>query len=208
MSYRFHIKTCFLFLLLFFPLVGNSSGWNDYSLDLGEGFRIIRANSFDKGLDGPNQIHIFHRNYPKIGPLVGYYKDPNYIFVKTIGWKYRNLFEGDTFKEGDPSKEYYFIVNILDSSINGPLIGQQFNIEANNIGFSSIDWMDSKNPNFWTPLIGTLMFLAISLPILYVKYWFYTLPISAVLIFLISAWNRKRHNEKSKAETQMRFFGR
>ena len=198
------MKISFLFLLLCFPLVGNSSGWNDYSLDIGDGFRIIRANSFDKGLDGPNQIHIFHRNYLKIGPLVSYYKDTKNIFVKTIGWKYRDSFEGDTFKEADSSKEYYFIVNILDSSINGPLNNTQFDIEANNLGFNSIDWVKPKNPNSWTPFLGTLLFLVISIPILYVKYWFFTLPITGVLIFSIRIYRIKRHNKSSKKDALKR----
>ena len=195
---RVRFKVVFTIALLLFPLVGNSSGWNDYSLDIGDGFRIVRVNSFDKGLDGPNQIHIFHRKYPKIGPLVKYYKDPNYIFVKTIGWKYRDLFEGDTFKESDSSKEYYFIVSIEESLTKGPLNQQQFDIELKNIGFSSIDWIKPKNPNFWTPLLGTLMFLAYAIPFLFVKFWFWTVPIATVLIYIIVIWRRKRRNKKAR----------
>jgi len=198
MSIRAHIKLAIGIAVLLIPLVGNSSGWNDYILDIGDGFRIVRTNSFDKGLDGPNRIRIFHHNYPEIGPLVRYYKDSKNVFVKTIGWKYRNLFEGDSFKEHDFSKEYYFIVSVLDSSVEGPYLKSQFETEAKNLGFGSIDWVKPKNPNFWTPLLGTLMFLAIAIPFLFIKYWIWTLPITAVSIYLVVRWKNKRHNKASK----------
>ena len=182
-------------LLLVFPAVCLGTGWNDYSLDIGDGYRIIRVNSFDKGLEGTNGVSIFPHSYREIGPLSHYYKDSNFIFVKSIGWKKRNLFEGDTFKDQDPSKEYYFIIRINNGVVSGPSSYETFSEEIKTIGIESVPWVYPTNPNFWTPLMGGLMFIGLAIPILYLKFWYATFPFTIGLVYLLLKWKQKRHNK-------------
>lgn len=184
-------------ILLLFPIVCWGSGWNDYLLDIGDGYRIIKANSFEKGLEGPNRISVFPYNYAEIGPLTHYHKDSKYIFLKFLGRKDRNLFEGDTFKQQDSTKKYYFIVTAKDGAILGPLDSEIFGSELKRIKYESVNWISPKNPNFWRPLLGSLMFLGLAIPILFFKFWYLTFPVSFFFVYVHKKWKQRRKKKHS-----------
>lgn len=195
-------NTLFTILVLYAPVL-LGSGWNDYKLDIGDGYSILRANSFEVVLMHNMNIIISNYEYRDIGPITHYYKNDESIFLKTAGWEYRNRYKGDSFKNIDQTITYYFIVNIETKQVDGPLDISDFkeNIAVNKAG--KIEWMKPKNPNFWTPLIGNMLFILVSLIILPVRVWYISIPVILVYGWFVYTQRKKRrkknelHNDKS-----------
>ena len=100
-------------ILALMSLAGSAhaSGWNDYSLDIGDGYMVFRANSMDVciGRTGGSLI-LFPRDYPEVGPVIVYDLKTEFILTKNAGRVPRNLFEGGTFENVDYEKECYFLI--------------------------------------------------------------------------------------------------
>lgn len=173
-------------IILFSASICNATGWNDYSLDIGDGYTVFRANSLDISIGKANgRLILHHADYENVGPVIRYIITPEHILTKNYGRKNRNLFEGDTFQEVDTSQEYYFIISKKSDMVTGPLSEDQFVKRQEVSSLDSLDWKKPKNPNFLIPLLGSLMFIIIIIPILLVKYFWITVPVFIGVVLLI-----------------------
>lgn len=135
-----------------------ATGWNDYELDIGDGFHIVRCNSLDVCLaDSSNQLIYHPEKFDSSGPINAYSVSPNAILLRTYGRTPRNLFAGDTFENVDTRKEYFFVYDRSTQSLSNPL-------SANDpllVGFGSINWTRPKNPNPTFSFVAAFVLLAI-----------------------------------------------
>jgi hypothetical protein len=150
-----------------------ATGWNDFTLDIGDGYIVVRANSMDIGIAKANLSGILNpANYPNVGPLIGYITTPKHILTKNLGRKQRNLFEGDSFRLIDRSREFYFVISKGTDEVIGPMSKDEFAKRPEVPCLGKLDWRTPKNPNFLRPIIGTIMFLVLAIPFLASKFFF------------------------------------
>jgi hypothetical protein len=191
-------KTNIIFLLIFPMLVSNAwaTGWNDYRLDIGDGYSIIKANSLDICLAESNgSILLRPLDFEHMGPIVGYYSNDSVILTKNAGRNRRNLFDGDTFEEADYTAEFFFIFEKDGKSLRGPFQKLEFQKNIFQLGINHFDWSAPKNPNFWRPLIGGLFCLSLAIPILTVKHYYVSIPVIAIFIYGLRAFFKRRKTE-------------
>jgi len=175
-----------------------ASGWNDFTLDIGDGYTVVRCNSMDVCIGkSDHSLILYPRNHDKVGPVVRYISTPNYILTKNLGRTPRNLFEGDTFQNVDPSQEHFFVIVKANDEVLGPFSEEDFSKRPEVASLGKLDWQIPKNPNFWLPLFGSLMFLAIAIPILAIKFFWITIPLIIGVILLIRHMTKRR---KRKAQ--------
>lgn len=167
--------------------LASAQGWTDYSLDIGDGYQIVRANSIDIMLCRDSAIVLDRDKGPNLGPIVGYAKTPTHILTKHAGTKPRNLFEGDTFLEVDATKTFYCIVPKGSEDGYGPYNESEFYARPELAGITQVDWTAPHNPNIIAPLLGALFFLAISIPILVVGKPLVGIPLLLLLLLLAYA---------------------
>jgi hypothetical protein len=173
-------------------------GWNDYSLDIGDGYMVFRANSMDVCIgQAGGSIILYPQDYAEVGPVVAYEVKNEYILTKNAGRIPRNLFEGDTFENVDYGKEWYFVIPKATDEPLGPYAKADFLDVLKEKGIQNVDWVEPKNPNFWTPLFGSLMFIAIAIPILAIKYFYISIPMVALLVWGIIRLLKKRKQNKA-----------
>ena len=185
------MKNTLLFVLALYAPGLLGSGWNDYNLDIGDGYSIFRANTFEVVLAHNIEIIVSNHKYSEIGPITHYYKNGESIFLKTAGWEFRNRFKGASFKNIDRTKDYYFIVNIESKKIKGPFKLPEFNQNIEVKMATDFKWIEPKNPNFWTPLLGNIYFILLSILILPIKVWYISIPIIIVVCW-IAYWRFKQ----------------
>lgn len=170
-----------------------AQGWSDYSLDIGDGYQIVRANHIDIMLCRDSAIVLDRDKGPNLGPIVGYAKTPTHILTKHAGTTPRNRFEGDTFLEVDASRTFYCIVPKGSEDGYGPYSEAEFYARPELAGITQIDWTAPHNPNILTPLLGALFFFAISIPILVVGKPLIGIPLLLMLLLLLYATYRLLH---------------
>jgi hypothetical protein len=182
-----------ILLILLSASVCLASGWNDFTLDIGDGYNVFRANSLDVCIGrADGSLILSPRDHDKVGPIVNYISTPDYILTKNLGRTPRKLFEGDTFQEVDPSHVYFFVIVKANDEVRGPFSTDEFSQRPEVASLGQLDWQIPKNPNFWTPLLGNLMFLAFAIPILAIKFFWITIPLIIAMALLIRHVIKKR----------------
>ena len=163
------------------PIAASAQGWHDYTRDIGDGYFLFRNNSFDIGIalrNGVlNSVLISPDNFSGIGPLCGYCVTDSLIFVQTYGSRPRRLFDGDTYLEVDPSKQFYFIVEKGTSRVTGPLSRRAFEGHDSVKEHVPILWEAPKNPNMARAVLWDFAMLPMFLLLASVKYFYVTLPL-------------------------------
>jgi hypothetical protein len=136
----------------------SAAGWHDYELEIAPGFAVVRINSLQVCLEGPERALLVCPPYdrPTFGPLVGYAVTEASIITRHLGFKPHE--DNPSMWEGDPAKEFFFVVRRDNQHITGPLTRLEWE-EAGLPALSSIEWVEPRNPNFWRPLLGDLFFL-------------------------------------------------
>lgn len=167
-----------------------ASGWNDFALDIGEGYQIVRANHLDVVLVRNGEIVLDGSNYTTLGPITGYFQDRTHIFVRLAGTKPRNLFAGDTFIEVDETRLSYFIVTKGSDTNSGPLTLAEFAARPELAGAAEVKWITPRNPNILLPLSGAALFIAYSIPILVVGKPLVGVPLLLALLLVLYATYR------------------
>ena len=167
-----------------------ASGWNDFTLDIGDGYEVFRANSMDVGIGKAGHLILYPRDDNSVGPVVRYITTPEYILTKNLGKTPRNLFGGDTAQEIDPSQQFFFVIAKGTDELHGPFSEDEFAKRPEVITLGQLDWQVPKNPNFCRPFLGGLWFLAFSILFLAIKFFWITVPVVIGLIVLI-IYNRK-----------------
>ncbi len=192
------MKQTFAILIVFlWSSICFASGWNDFTLDIGDGYNVFRANSMDVCISKDNgNLILYPDKYDKLGPVIRYITTTEFIFTKNFGRKPRNMFDGDTFQDIDSSREFFFIISKVTDEVTGPLSAGQFHGHPEVKSLGSLDWQKPKNPTFWLPLLGTLMFLAFTITIFAIKYFWITITVSVVVFVLLINSLRKKRKEK------------
>ena len=160
-----------------------ATGWNDFILDIGDGYYIFATNGTSLGREGrshiiPSDIH------DDVGGIVSYSNEEEFIFTKNRG---RNV-----------TKEFYFIVSKKDDGVTGPLSTTEFFDHPNVLSVGAIDWKPLKNPNPRRAKEGQLMFCLLSIPILAIGFWWIWVPPAIVVVVWILITRKKRKNKASK----------
>jgi uncharacterized membrane protein len=176
----------------------HASGWNDYSLDIGDGYMVFRANSMDVciGRTGGSVI-LYPQDYAEVGPVIAYDMKNEFILTKNAGRIPRNLFEGDSFENVDHRKEWYFLIPKATNEPLGPYTKTAFAGVLEEKGIQNIEWVRPRNPNFGTPLLGGLMFIVIAIPILAIKFFYISTPLLILTVWGIMHLIKKRRQNKS-----------
>ena len=180
----------------------HASGWNDYSLDIGDGYAIFRSNSRDVSIGRTSGSLI---RYPQmraeVGPVVAYAMMDEFILTKNAGRAPRNHFESDTFEKADYGKEWYFLIPKATDKPLGPYTKTAFFDVLGERGIQNVEWLEPKNPNFWSPLLGNLMFMAIVILIPAIKFFYISIPLLILAFWGIMRLLKKRKQNKSLEAT-------
>jgi uncharacterized membrane protein len=188
--------------LIFISGSVHAAGWNDYSLDIGDGYMVFRANSMDVsiGQTGGSLI-LYPQDYAGVGPVIAYDMKDNFILTKNAGSVPRNLFEGDTFENIDQGREWYFVIPKATNEPLGPYTKEAFMNVLREKTIQNVDWVEPRNPNFWTPVLGSLIFIAIAIPILAIKFFYVSIPLITLMAWGIIRLLKKRKQKKSLEAT-------
>jgi hypothetical protein len=172
----------------------SAQGWLDYRLEIAPGFAVERMNSFEVCLSGREGLLLICPldDHPTFGPLVEYAVTDDFIITKNLGCKPH---EGNpSMWQGDPSKEFFFLVRREDQRVTGPLTRQQWEGSALP-ALSSLNWTKPRNPNFWTPLVGTVFFLGFAA----IYFGWPVLALAFVAVIGFWALRRKRRSRGAAA---------
>ncbi len=167
--------------------LAQAAGWQDYTLNLEDGYSIVRANSLEIMLLHKGNIIISPHQFPGIGPITRYSQEDSIIFVETN--------EAKEQSKVDSRKKYYFIVSIDESGAPetiGPLSDAEFGSHVIARQYSPINWRRPQNPKFLLPLMGSVMTLIILLPILLVVHAKIAIPLILVLAWVLFYLLKKR----------------
>ena len=131
-----------------------ASGWNDYQLDIGEGFSIVRCNTLDVCLaDSSGLILYAPDNFDSTGPINGYSITPTAILLRTYGRVPRNKFPNDSFENVDTSRQFYLEYDRLSKKLSKPTNSVSALAEKHGMP----RWKSPKNPNR-SSLVGLTVF--------------------------------------------------
>jgi len=177
------IKQKYIYLILSVALFYVSDcfaiGWGDYALDIGNGFTIYKCNTLDISLAKNNTIILHPYDFDHLGPISAYCATKDFVFTKNLGRKPRNHFEGDTLDNVDPSKDFYFIISKKAGQVMGPFSESEFTNHSLIKASGSINWKHPKNPNFFLPLLRSLM----ALSFLAIHYFWITIPFLILMVY-------------------------
>ena len=160
-------------------------------MDIGDGYQIFRANTQDIVIIKGDEILL-----GTMGPIVLYQATPEYIFTKHAGLTPRNLFEDDTFYDIDKTISFFYILNKVNDKILGPFPEDKFLQRPEVIALGTLDMKRPKNPNFWTPLLGTMMFLGFMIIFFATKYFWVSIPLFiGTLILVRRVWEKRKEKK-------------
>ena len=165
-----------------------ASGWNDYTLDIGDGYNIVQTSISEVCIGNPEQVLILYpNNYDNVGPVIRYIATPKYILTK-------NLYQKSRVSQDDKtSNECFFIILKGIDKVTGPLSESDFLKLPEVISVGRLDWKTPKNPDFWIPLFwNTIAFVILPIPILAIKFFWITIPVIILIIFFVYQIRRKR----------------
>jgi hypothetical protein len=186
------VPALFAFVVLCFAAPASASGWHDYRLEIAPGFAVERMNPFQVCLSGHEALLLICPldDHPRFGPLVEYAVTDEFIITRHAGSKPHE--RNPSMWQGDPSQEFLFLVRRADEKITGPL-GREEWAEAGLPNLSSLNWVEPRNPNFWTPFLGDLFFLAFT-----TVYFGWPIVLLA-LAALIGLWLFRRSRRRARA---------
>ncbi|MEW5894824.1 MAG: hypothetical protein AB1650_03540 [Candidatus Omnitrophota bacterium] len=172
-----------------------ASGWNDYVLDIGDGYSVFRANTLDISISKGGLLVFNPRDFGGVGPVENYQMRDRFILLKTKGRKDRNLFEGDTFQNVDYETEYYFVLRKTDDSVLGPFNEAQFEKRLADLNIATGEWIKPENPHPYVARRGQLLFLIFAIivviPLLAIRYFYISIPLIAVVFWLVKRIKKK-----------------
>ncbi len=187
----------FLLTFLLGGISMHGQGWNDYQLDIGDGYMVFRSNSMDVGIGREDGRSILHPgDHERVGPVVAYQVLEGYILTKNAGSSPRDLFEGDTYENVDHETKWFFVIPKDTESPLGPFNEIQFQATVERLELVPGEWLRPRNPEIIAPLLGSLLFLAMALPIIAIKYFYISIPVFCLLIWAaVRFWNKRRQNQ-------------
>jgi hypothetical protein len=172
-----------LLSLAMLPSLLHAQAWYDFEMDLGDGFKLVRANPVDVAIYdalGISKKQISPWEFEGIGPVVAYAITDKFIFSQNAGAvtaKDAQHAAGYRIESVDTSQRFYFAFDKLSRSLIGPMSQVEF-IEAYEAkAGKQIPWTPVRNPNILLPLVGTLAFL---------YFWAMYHPLRALVVVIIA----------------------
>lgn len=171
-------KIMIFFAFTFSIQITDSSGWNDYTRELDFRFSVTKVNSIEtvvQSKNGSTTLDDFtYLDY--VGPVVKYFQNSEYTLFQC---KYRKTsYVSDSFHD---KKYLYIIASSKSGDISRVLKEARFFdfVKLNNL---VVNWTKLSNPNFLLPMIGSLIFVVISIPYIFVELW----PVRFIFLILFS----------------------
>ena len=137
-----------------------ATGWNDYQLDIGDGYIIYRHNSIEIGI-GRIRGKTLTGGKSHAGPLQEYAVTDDYIFAWHCGRRGRDL---------DKTKEYWYVIEKITDKVVGPVSREKFNELPEVKAALELDWQRPKNPHGAILALVPFAFLAAVIFIFYLTY--------------------------------------
>jgi hypothetical protein len=172
-----------------------ASGWNDFVLDIGDGYVIFKNNSYDVGVGTSKAnvctgIILSPTDYNGVGPVVAYITTDKLILTKNIGA------EGDYGAYLDTSKNFYFIISKTNNNVTGPLSKTEFDRNPSITALGQLNWKRPLNPHWLWSLGISIIFLLYLIPILTIEYPLVAVPVLLIIIVLsIFGFRRKSRHQ-------------
>ncbi len=150
----------FTFALLGFLSSGvSASGWNDFNVDIGQGFEISKTSALQVCIGKTNgALLVCPFKGDEFGPVSGYAFTKDNLLVKTYGAMPHP--KAPEILTSDKEKDFYFLINKRSYEVIGPITSDQFysRLEVP----AQVVWERPENPNILGPVFGTLLFLVIA----------------------------------------------
>ena len=199
------IKQLLVGFLVLWSGCGLAAGWNDFARDIGHGFRLWKANSFDVCID---QVDTYaqvcgDKRKGNYGPVSGYFFTDEHLLVRTHGAKLRGNSE---YFETDIDREHFFIIKKKvpshgRNSAIGPLDRDEF---YNNPAVpADIQWksptrfdLSPRNEGEISAL-ENIIITAIAWPIAFLIF-FGPIIIWPIIIFFVMRWILRRRRMRSR----------
>ena len=172
-------------------------GWTDYTLDIGDGYTVFRANRLEVciGKKDSGVLILVPMDYKSVGPVVGYDMRRDYLLAKNAGRVPRNKFEGDRMQNPDPEQEWYFLIPKATDQPLGPYLKEEFLELLRKKNLKEPEWIRPKNPDTWLPVLGSLLFVVMAIPLLAARYFYISIPLFFLAIWLVVKFFRERKRE-------------
>ena len=190
-------KIIVIIAILFSAGMCLAQGYGDYALDIGDGYRVVRCNGMDVAIckTDRNIVILSPSDYEKVGPLDQYITTPDFIFTRNLGRKPRNLHEGDTFEDVDPSQEYFFSITKGTDVVHGPFNQEEFSRLPEVMNLDKLYWKDPENHNPWWVYGFFIKGLIIFLVVAAIDSYWISIPFIVGVVLLIR-YKRKKRKEK------------
>lgn len=163
-----------ILLILLVTTRAQAFGASDYELGIGGGYFVYCHNGFDIGIRNTRSLVLSPLDYESVGPLVAFQMRENYVLTKNVGSSLRLRFEGDTYKNVDRSREWFFIIDKETDEPLGPFTMVQFEGKLLDLGVSQGEWVIAKDPDIGGSTIAAVLICIVILSVV-------TLPILGTL---------------------------
>jgi hypothetical protein len=166
------IRALFAFVVLLGSTSAYGAGWQDYELPIAPGYSVVHLNSIQICIESSTQGLVGCADPPNsnVGPLTGYIVQESVIATRHIGLTPGSL--------PNPAREWFYLLERGSDKVVGPMDKQAY--LAHPLHPASANWTEPHNPNFWLPLVGTLLILAFWA-------WYSVWPVVIFAIALLTA---------------------
>lgn len=173
-----------------------ASGWNDFELDLGDGYKIVRCNPTSSSVcDSKGMVLCPRASDEGVGPVVAYIVTPKHILAKAWGRPLDVHFEGDNHDRPVSSHEFFYLITKGSDEVIGPLGEQDFAKRPEVVGLMPLNWKTPENPHPQPAPPSLWVFYAIALA---VGYGWLIIPVSLGAIILIAYVRRARRRKAGR----------
>ena len=168
-------------LLILFLSQCFATGWNDYEINLKNGYSIFRSNSQDIQLAKTNGEHLIYSKLPfRVGNLMKYFIVDDYIF--TINKKMA-IEENLSFNSLQKSNKVFCIINVKSSKIEIFEERNKFDAKIKYISDKKIKWVTIEDKRT-DSILGLILTTIFQFFILSIKYYWLTVGIFIIFGYL------------------------
>jgi hypothetical protein len=159
------------------------SGLNDFELDLGDGYKLVRCNPASSSIcDSNGTVLCPGADDRDVGPVVGYIVTQEHIIAKAWGRPLQVHFEGDKHDRPVSSHEFFYIIAKGPNQVVGPLTGQDFAKRPEVVELKPLDWKTPEDPR---PQPAPPALWVVFAAVLAARYWWVSVPAILGAVILI-----------------------
>jgi len=172
-----------LWLLLLVVPAGQASGWNDFVLDIGEGYHISKMSSLEVCIGkehGP--LILCGSKGSNIGPVDAYIVTPDHIISRNLGRKPKTYDDGYVIDTVDTEVQHYFVIDKRTEMLRGPFTQIEFQQRAEVAALGTLIWESPTNPD--TGLLIGLVAFVLSVVL-------FVLAVPVIVVLLLVSWLKR-----------------